>query len=128
MNPNDYHLCLIIENRAFFAPVPACDVWGDDWDDAPYWCNAGAPYHDDTISVLFDGAFYLPGEDDNKHFSVQQINALIRPWLYSPDNQTWLYANATLTQFVKYVCANGGAIYTRITDADLALAALTSQE
>jgi hypothetical protein len=97
MNPNDYHLCLIKEDRAFFAPVPAYDVWGDDWDNAPYWCNAGAPYHDDTISVLFDGAFYLPGEDDNKHFS-------------------------------KYVCANGGAIYTRITDADLALAALTSQE
>jgi len=53
MNPNDYHLCLIKEDRAFFAPVPAYD---------------------------------------------------------------------------KYVCANGGAIYTRITDADLALVALTSQE
>lgn len=29
---------------AYFTPIELNEQWGDDWDDAPYDCNAGEPY------------------------------------------------------------------------------------
>ena len=26
-------------------------LWGDDWNDAPFWCNAGPPYDSQTPSL-----------------------------------------------------------------------------
>ena len=37
-------LCYIDGAWAYFTTQALADVIGDDWNDAPYECNAGAPY------------------------------------------------------------------------------------
>jgi len=37
-------LCYVENNIAYFTTQPLSKQWGDDWDDAPYEHNAGAPY------------------------------------------------------------------------------------
>lgn len=39
------------EMYAYFTPLPLDEQWGDDWNDAPYDCNAGCPYDDVTDEV-----------------------------------------------------------------------------
>lgn len=39
------------ELYAYFTPLSLDEQWGDDWNDAPYDCNAGEPYDDVTDEV-----------------------------------------------------------------------------
>ena len=39
------------ELYAYFTPLPLDEQWGDDWNDAPYDCNAGEPYDDVTDEI-----------------------------------------------------------------------------
>lgn len=66
---------------------------GDDWNDAPHDCNAGAPY-DYVFKVAFDGDLDVVGTELNGigtgrwgWLSVEQINAGEAPWLV-PDPST----------------------------------------
>lgn len=48
------------------------DYWGDDWDDAPYDCNAGTVYHDyrkgvKDIAFPFDDFVLEPESDGGYH-------------------------------------------------------------
>ena len=67
--------------------------WGDDWNDAPYDCNAEPPYeiyderlknehrgHLVKVAVDFDGNVYdeTPQGD---YVTVEEINAGRRPWM-----------------------------------------------
>ena len=52
---------------AYFTPLALEDQWGDDWDDAPYDCNAGSPYdhmHNEKGEweefEMLEVLFYLP--------------------------------------------------------------------
>lgn len=64
--------------------------WGDDWNDAPYDCNAGEPYDDKCtvirVPVCLDCEKYfvkLPLDYGyNCPFSVQDINAQAVAWIY----------------------------------------------
>lgn len=85
---------------AYFTPIPLEDQWGDDWDDAPYEHNAGAPYdHDygdkrERMEIeLLEVLFYLPKNGwtvrfpcdyggGNSPFCVRDINGGAVAWVY----------------------------------------------
>lgn len=85
---------------AFFTPIPLDDQWGDDWDDAPYEHNAGAPYDSDygekgeRLEIeLLEVLFYLPKNGrtvrfpcdyggGNSPFCVRDINGGAVAWVY----------------------------------------------
>lgn len=85
---------------AYFTTRALADQWGDDWNDAPYDCNAGTPYlwdpwHDGSqralqrwtvFEVEFTGPFDTPaGVAFNTPFSVQDVNSGIVAWLWADD-------------------------------------------
>ena len=90
---------------AYFTPMPLEEQWGDDWDDAPYDCNAGRPYDDVLIEVddkhvatekeeyeILQVMFYLPRDSwsvkypldygYNTPFCVRDINCGAVAWVY----------------------------------------------
>jgi hypothetical protein len=110
-----WKLCYIRYGRAFFCEKEPSEVWGDDWNDAPYEHNAGWPY-DPHVAVMYDGDFDTPDTHMlNSSYSVEMINAKNVPWLKSnryssaPPFQIW--AGATLAEFVDIVLSNGGTVY-----------------
>lgn len=93
--------------QLFFTPIQMKEQWGDDWDDAPYDCNAGLPY-DDTHKKLENGEWkhaehtiyilqiYVNTEDAptlpldygyNTPFSVDMINSGACAWMYFPGKE-----------------------------------------
>ena len=95
------------ELNAYFTPKLLDEQWGDDFNDAPYDCNAGIPYDDiivesketpegirvatkiehyNIIVVPFcvkSISYYLPGDYGyNSPFSVDMINAGAVAWIY----------------------------------------------
>lgn len=90
---------------AYFTPKPLGKQWGDDWDDAPYDCNAGRPYDDEVLEVnanrvvtkieeyvILQVMFYLPQDSwsvkypldygFNTPFCVRDINGGAVAWVY----------------------------------------------
>lgn len=130
----EYRLCYIDGHKAWFTDSFE-NQWGDDFDDAPYECNAEEPYdswseliednedmfkrkyihHPIEHKVLyFDPGIkwdycYLPC--DRGMFSVEQINKGITPWIWSEDFK--IDAGTTYEDFIKIVEENGGTIYER---------------
>ena len=53
--------------------VDASELWGDDWDDAPEWCNAGPPYrairldlsYGDVLELVLDEEQFVGGGEGN---------------------------------------------------------------
>lgn len=88
--------------RLFFTEIPLSDQWGDDWDDAPYECNASEPYDDlwlngervehtiyicDAIVNAFEQRHLIKLPSDygyNSPFSVDDINNDAVAWMYRP--------------------------------------------
>lgn len=92
---------------AYFTTQPLDKQWGDDWNDAPYDCNAGIPYRWDArrytkqpdgsyawvsspepswqiFMVEFTGPFETPrGVAFNTPYSVEMINDGKIPWLWT---------------------------------------------
>lgn len=113
-------LCYLSDGFAYFTDQPLDKQWGDDWDDAPYSCNAGTPYEHGgqcITKIAFETDMaenkYLPGCD----MSVEQINKRCSPWLsadsYSdvPREQWQVWAGVTLSDFIKTIQSRGGVIY-----------------
>lgn len=85
---------------AYFTPLALEEQWGDDWDDAPYEHNAGAPYdhvHNEKGEweeyEMLEVLFYLPKHSwdikfpsdygcGNSPFCVKDINAGAVAWIY----------------------------------------------
>ena len=102
--------------RLFFTEADLSKQWGDDWDDAPYNCNAGRPY-DVTDYKDKDGKWnqtrhtilVLNISIDNKHcptmpeeyggynslFSVETINQGACAWMFFGKDCEPIYAGAT---------------------------------
>ena len=104
--------------------------WGDDWDDAPYEHNAGAPYDRDTnvLKVAFDlGTTWLltPFENCKKHkgrsISVQEINDSNLPWLrsWTGDPQDNLLPGTSINEVFEFIHRLGGEIYTKTIHNEL---------
>ena len=90
------------EYYAYFTPETLDEQWGDDWDDAPYECNAEIPYDSNhkekdengkwveyniirvPFMLNFDGWKVVMPKDYgyNSPFSVRDINAGAVAWVY----------------------------------------------
>lgn len=72
---------------------------GDDWNDVPWWCNAGEPYGYDDIqlaTVCLDGS-YRPND---QYVSVDEINKKRLSWLVSYGPHPAIQAGITLGEFL----------------------------
>jgi len=129
---SDAKLCYVGGNAAYFTTQNLADQWGDDWNDAPYEHNAGAPYtfgdwdkeHGkepwEIVQVYYEGAFELPSEwFHNSPYSVEQINKKETPWLkgsrYSKlDGKVEIWAGTSLAEFIRTILECAGEIYLPI--------------
>jgi hypothetical protein len=128
VNP-ELKLCYIDGAWAYFTSLPIPDQIGDDWNDAPYECNAGAPYgwseHDaklgrkpwEIVKLAYDSPkLETPAEHANgiSRYSVDQINAGIVPWLatyWGEKPPIKVMAGASVFEFSLAVVASGGNVY-----------------
>lgn len=118
---------------AYFTTRAPADQWGDDWNDAPYDCNAGTPYTWDpeydgakrglprwtVFEVKFTGPFDTPATVAfNTPFSVQDVNSGIVAWLWADDpkgDPHWdapivVPAGASFAAFSEAVGRAGGTV------------------
>ena len=114
-----YKLCYADSNTLYFTDDFE-NVWGDDWDDAPYEHNAGLPYEKDDeldtyvhhthircISYLPEFYFKLPCDGyANSPYSVEDINKGAIPWLYS-DKVGGLMGGATMQEAIDWLTKIG---------------------
>ena len=125
-DPRPEALCYVDGCFAYFTTQPLEDQWGDDWNDAPYECNAGEPYrwhfeHDShktpwTIKkVAFDVGMETPSSPTGYGgYSVEDINAKQVPWLrttYSR-HKVAIFAGVDIEEFAVLIREAGGQIYT----------------
>lgn len=94
----DWRLCYVDrDGRCYFVKPDLFDaVFGDDWDDAPYWSNSGPPY--EQFGCI---AVYPPGgwSCNKSPWSAHDINRLRMPWLVFGDQA--IFAGTTLQEFVQ---------------------------
>lgn len=112
-NPEDvkgYKLCYIDQSMnhssvVYFSQSEPGDVWGDDWNDAPFEHNAGIPYEEFAPFVTFVAFdLILPNtEFVNSYYSVEDLNQKKFPWvreeIYQEDKK--LYAGASVKEFIE---------------------------
>ena len=129
MNDNAI-LCYVDEHWAYFTTNSLDKQWGDDWNDAPYWCNAGDPYSwreymglqgvpkYEVFRVAWDGNLSDPSEYYyGTWLSVQDINTSGTPWLQTPKweppdvQHVFIRAGTTFATFKEYVRLAGGTVY-----------------
>ena len=123
-------LCYVERDWAYFTTQHLAEQWGDDWNDAPYDCNAGLPYrylseHDQgepwtVIKVGWEGPFEAPNAwKVNSRYSVQDINRGAVPWLvaerYGQAHGVTIPAGLSLGAFIAAVQSVGGAIWMPLT-------------
>jgi hypothetical protein len=129
-------LCYVYESTrgrrlAYFTTQELEKQWGDDWNDAPYDCNAGSPYTWDArrytkqldgnyawepnevpswkiFVVEFTGPFETPaGVAFNTPYSVEMVNDGKIPWLWTetvePEIPVVIPAGTTFSVFRKLV-------------------------
>jgi hypothetical protein len=134
-------LCYVEDNIAYFTSLELDDQWGDDWDDAPYECNAGRPYtpcwHNEAREVLEDYCWCEACKKDwnrdgspkwriytlafystchhlpwNEDKSVQSINTNRDTWLQSYSNiDSCIHAGDSVQSFIDKVMITGGTIF-----------------
>lgn len=99
---NPVHLC-------FFTEDSLDDVWGDDWDDAPYEHNAGTPYAP-CLTLFAIGVDSARSGYLNSPYTVEGINNGEVPWLTDEGNNG-LYAGATVNEFIQFMVDSPSGIY-----------------
>lgn len=112
--PEDFKLCYVRDNKAFFTTLSLEKQWGDDWDDAPYEHNAGSPYLEkgqELVTLYFSGEFNEPCSDlFSSPYSVKSINAGAIPWLRHFTKNIYISAGTTLPKFIELV-ESAGDVY-----------------
>ena len=63
--------------RLFFTNADLTKQWGDDWNDAPYDCNAGWPY-DDTSTQDEDGKWRKPDAEKAADLEILRGKKLMK--------------------------------------------------
>lgn len=140
MDKNNYKLCYIQGNFAFFTTQELDKQWGDDWNDAPYEHNAGEPYKPcwhreegkcdceickrdwdgdkpkwEILKVAFETNLETPCYNEtNSNYSVEDINKGIVAWLESSSyekNPTRIFAGESLDEFILKIEKCGGEIF-----------------
>jgi hypothetical protein len=124
-----FKLCYVDDNFAWFTTAPLDKQWGDDWNDAPYEHNAGAPYewaeHRDMPEYkLTKLAFYHEYAETpadiagcNSRYSVQAINSGAIAWLainrYGKDVRA-IHAGCTPEEFTNIIKETGGEVFAPV--------------
>lgn len=109
----DFKLCYINGTAyggfAYFTPSME-SVHGDDWNDVPYWDNAGQPYSEEPLlCIAFIARGFMTPEDAYYLISVEGLNNRAYPWLQkSGDTDSEIYGGDSIKQFCaimnKYKC------------------------
>ena len=129
----DFKLCYIGGQKAFFTSNFE-KQWGDDWDDAPYECNAEIPYtywseliedNEDMLKRKWKEhpieleELYFETHDwcekkpcDVGRFSVEQINRGAVAWVIT--DKFCIPAGTTMKDFIDIITKNGGTIWKKI--------------
>ena len=131
MKDSDLKLCYIDDNWAWFTTLDVAEQWGDDWNDAPYECNAGNPYSWnetrgargekpwDLKKIAFEGPFDTPSSWGSSRWSVQDINTGTIAWLWTDDDpHVNIFAGTTLPEFIELVLKAGGKVYMELLPSD----------
>jgi hypothetical protein len=125
--PANARLCYVDDPWAFFTTADVGEVYGDDWDDAPYEHNAGEPYVDrwPTWVVAVETVLATPRMGHlNSPYSVDEINAGAAPW-FGPDitgsPQVRIYAGCTYAAFLELIGASGGRVYESRQDVKVGM-------
>lgn len=97
----------------YFSFDPLSEVWGDDWDDAPYEHNAGIPYNQ-SITLAFNTSEYKTPADlaysGNSAYSVEAINSGAVAWLADISGRfPAICAGITLHDFIWAIARAGGS-------------------
>ena len=120
---NEFKLCYVELPWCYFTTKELSEQWGDDWNDAPYEHNAGAPYYwrDDgrpkyeIKKVAISAELEQPCDGHfNSPYSVVVINNGAVPWLRTPSyekEQISIMAGTSLEKFIELVKAAGGEVY-----------------
>jgi hypothetical protein len=125
-----YKLCYIDGNKAYFTTQALSKQDGDDWNDAPYEHNAGAPYewhkeHDKDTKPWSIATLYFEATNpvtpcthvQNSEFSVDMVNSKRHiPWLvikknYSDEIGVEIWAGTRYLDFVYAIQDNGGRVW-----------------
>ena len=114
----EFRLCYVRSNILYFTDNFK-KQWGDDWNDAPYDCNAGEPYewneeedeawnknhgHLRYIGIKSDGWLKVTGcfgDAYNVNYSVEEINKGAVAWLYS-EEAGGLQGGATMAETIEW--------------------------
>jgi len=114
---DNYKLCYVEENFAYFSDIGPEEAWGHDWNNTPYEHNAGRPYMDkgNWIVVAFDSCLVQPSYSyTNSPYSVADINKIgLTPWLRSHDGCTRIYAGDSIREFMQKIKEHGGSVYLK---------------
>lgn len=123
---DNFKLCYVDRNFAYFTTQALDKQWGDDWDDKLYDCNAGTPYGYadwnkergdapwEIAMVAYDGPLYTPADSfhGNANYSVKEINAGAIAWLVGEgDDLVVIPVGTTLPGFLLKVKQAGGEVY-----------------
>jgi hypothetical protein len=116
----EHRLCYVDPPWAYFAACPPTEVWGDDWDDAPYQHNAGTPSCPCVVLAYRGGDLGAPGDRGRgaaEFLSVEEINRGLAPWLatdrYHEGEPVVIPAGVTVAEFHRLVELAGGEVYAR---------------
>lgn len=118
MKAQDFKLCYIRDNFAYFTTQELDKQRGDDWNDTPYEHNAGTPYTDEGYEILkiaFETELEQPCANvGNSSYSVEMINKGIVAWLESPKYEKHpirIFAGISLEEFINQIEFSGGKVY-----------------
>ncbi len=119
---DNYQLCYVKDNFAYFTNIPLSEQTGDDWNDAPYEHNAGEPYYDSKdqiIKVVYEGYINTPCYGtDNSPYSVDMINEKCVAWLmgfsFNEKKYIPIFAGSSIKEFIDKIERIGGNVYIQI--------------
>lgn len=75
-------------HSAYFTRLDLLEQWGDDWNDAPYDCNAGGPYENSEGDIIEVPFAFVGSEDDEGYFSTYPLEYML-PENYGGGNCPW---------------------------------------
>lgn len=138
-----YKLCYfsgtINAGIAFFAEKIEA-VRGDDWDDAPYWCNASGPYSEEPVlKVGFSASGLYTPEEANVCVSIDDLIRQDYPFLSVTlggcrmgirhnNAGEQLYLGATLKEFYEFLYKHDGEVFIPLSHLQLYRAITTQLE
>ena len=118
--PLDWRLGFVRDNRVFFFEEDPKDIYYDDWNDAPAFCNAGMPMEVEHkfFEVLTRG-WPLYHSEERPYYSAQEYNSEQppAPWLltdYSPFKNrlnVGVYGRTTFAEFLRICKEIGQLVY-----------------